>query len=71
MRFTLREFPLDPLATAGFMLARCDGDDKYYPIIDLLFDQQKNWAFTDKPLEALRQLMQAGRFLTGESSRPA
>ena len=38
VRFILREFPLDPLATAGFMLARCDGDDKYYPIIDLLFD---------------------------------
>ena len=23
VRFTLREFPLDPLAAAGFMLARC------------------------------------------------
>ena len=29
VRFTLREFPLDPLATAGFMLARCNGNDKY------------------------------------------
>jgi len=28
VRFILREFPLDPLATAGFMLARCAGDDK-------------------------------------------
>jgi len=37
-RFTLREFPLDPLATAGFMLARCNGNDKYYPMSDLLFD---------------------------------
>ena len=26
VRFVLREFPLDPLATAGFMLARCDGE---------------------------------------------
>ncbi len=41
VRFILREFPLDPLATAGFMLARCDGEAKYYPIIDLLFEQQK------------------------------
>ena len=31
VRFILREFPLDPLATAGFMLARCDGEAKYYP----------------------------------------
>ena len=40
-RFTLREFPLDPLATAGFMLARADGNAKYYPITDLLFETQK------------------------------
>ena len=62
VRFTLREFPLDPLATAGFMLARCDGNAKYYPITDLLFDQQRNWAFTDKPLDALRALMRQAGF---------
>ena len=47
----LREFPLDPLATAGFMLARCDGDDKYFPIIDLCSSSRRTWAFTDKPLD--------------------
>lgn len=62
IRFILREFPLDPLATAGFMLARCDGNDKYYPISDLLFEQQKNWAFVDKPLDALRQIMRQAGF---------
>lgn len=62
VRFILREFPLDPLATAGFMLARCAGNDKYYAVIDLLFDQQKNWAFTDKPLEALLGLMKQAGF---------
>ena len=53
VRFTLREFPLDPLATAGFMLARCAGPDKRNAMVDLLFDQQKNWAFVDKPVDAL------------------
>ena len=62
VRFTLREFPLDPLATAGFMLARCDGNAKYYPVSDLLFDQQRNWAFTDKPLDALRAMMRQAGF---------
>jgi len=57
VRFILREFPLDPLAMAGFMLARCAGDDKRNAIVDLLFAQQKNWAFTDKPLEALATLL--------------
>ncbi|KAB0264498.1 MAG: disulfide bond formation protein DsbA [Microvirga sp.] len=62
VRFILREFPLDPLATAGFMLARCDGEGKYYPVTDLLFEQQRNWAFTEKPLDALRQLMRQAGF---------
>ncbi|HEY8032882.1 MAG TPA: DsbA family protein [Methylocella sp.] len=57
VRFILREFPLDPLAAAGFMLARCAGDDKRNAIVELLFAQQKNWAFTDKPLEALAALL--------------
>lgn len=60
VRFILREFPLDPLATAGFMLARCE-EGKFYPIADMLFQQQRAWAFTERPLDALRQMMrQAG-----------
>jgi protein-disulfide isomerase len=61
VRFTLREFPLDPLAVAGFMIARADGGARYYPITDLLFDTQKSWAFVQKPLDALTQILkQAG-----------
>jgi protein-disulfide isomerase len=62
VRFVLREFPLDPLATAGFMLARCAGNDKYYAVVDLLFAQQKNWAFTDKPLQGLSGLVKQAGF---------
>jgi len=57
VKFILREFPLDPLGAAGFMLARCAGEDKRNAIVDLLFAQQKNWAFTDKPVEALAALL--------------
>ncbi len=61
VRFVLREFPLDQLATAGFMLARCAGADKRNAMVDLLFAQQKNWAFVDKPVEALASTVkQAG-----------
>ncbi len=60
VRFTLREFPLDALAAAAFMLARFAGD-KREALVDLLFAQQKNWAFVDKPLDALEQTVkQAG-----------
>ena len=61
-RFTLREFPLDPLATAGFMLARSDGGARYYPITDLLFSTQQSWAFSQKPLDALAQTMRQAGF---------
>lgn len=57
VRYILREFPLDPLATGGAMLARCSGKDKYHAVIGMLYEQQKNWAFTDKPLDNLRTLM--------------
>jgi protein-disulfide isomerase len=62
VRYVLREFPLDPLATAGFMLARCDGEQKYYAIVDMLFQQQRAWTSTDKPLDALRQMMRQAGF---------
>jgi hypothetical protein len=56
VRFTLREFPFDPVAVAGFMVARCAGD-KREAMIGLLFSQQKNWAFSDKPLQGLTALV--------------
>ena len=57
VRFILREFPLDPLAAVGFMLARYAGPEKRNAMVDLLFAQQKTWAFTDKNIEALEALV--------------
>lgn len=62
VRYVLREFPLDPLATAGVMLARCNGGTKYFPIVDLLYQQQRNWAYAEKPLDALQALMRQAGF---------
>ena len=60
VRFTIREFPFDPLSMAGFMLARCQGADKRAAMIELLFAQQNVWT-GDKPLEGLTTLSrQAG-----------
>ena len=52
VRFIFREFPLDQLALAAFMVARCAGPDKYFPMIEVLFQQQKTWV-TQKPLGPL------------------
>ncbi len=56
VKFILREFPLDPLAAAGFMIARCAGDDKFFAAVDLLFKEQKQWAYAYKPVEGLQAL---------------
>ena len=52
VRFIFREFPLDALAAAGSMLARCAGKDRYFPMIETLFAQQKDWV-VQKPLEPM------------------
>ena len=41
-KFILREFPLDNLAAAAFMLARCSGA-RYYSLVDILFEKQEYW----------------------------
>jgi len=43
VRYILREFPLDPLAAGAFMLARCAGKDKYYSLVESLFEQAGKW----------------------------
>jgi protein-disulfide isomerase len=55
VRFIFREFPLDALAAAGFMLARCAGNDKFMPIVETLFAKQPEW-MVQKPVEPLRAI---------------
>ena len=43
VRYVMREFPLDALAAAGFMLARCAGPDKYESVVETLFAKQPDW----------------------------
>jgi protein-disulfide isomerase len=45
VHYIFREFPLDNLAAAASMLARCTGSDKTMPFIEVLFEHQKDWAF--------------------------
>jgi protein-disulfide isomerase len=61
VRFIFREFPLDPLATAGSVLARCAGKDKYFPMLETLFAHQKEWV-VQKPLEPLLAIARQAGF---------
>jgi protein-disulfide isomerase len=61
VKYILREFPLDPLAAAGFMLARCAGKDKYYPMIEVLFQKQNEWA-VQQPIPPLTAIAKQAGF---------
>src|SRR6266566_330644 len=61
VRFIFREFPLDSLALAGSMLARCAGTDKFFPMIETLFAQQKEWV-VQKPLQPMLSLARQAGF---------
>ena len=53
-KLILREFPFDPRALAAFMLARCTGEDsRRTAMIDVLFEQQGEWARAENASTAL------------------
>ena len=61
VRFIFREFPLDDLAVAASMLARCAGGEKSMALIDVLFASQDKWATRD-PIPALLQIAKQAGF---------
>jgi len=61
VRFIFREFPLDEVAVAASMLARCAGGEKSMALIDVLFASQDRWAVRD-PLPALMQIARQAGF---------
>jgi protein-disulfide isomerase len=61
VRFIFREFPLNALDLAGFMLARCAGNDKFFPLVDTLFEKQREWV-VQKPLEPLMAIAKQAGF---------
>lgn len=61
VRLILREFPFDPRAEAGFMLARCSNDN-YFAMVDVLFKQQQGWAAAQDAKSALLQIAKLAGF---------
>jgi protein-disulfide isomerase len=60
VRFIMREYPLDRLAAAAFMLARCAGPEKYNALVETLFQQQQKWAVKEPIPPLLAVAKQAG-----------
>jgi protein-disulfide isomerase len=60
-RLILREFPFDPRAEAAFMLSRC-ADDKYFAMVDVLFQQHSSWVSVEDARAALLQIARLAGF---------
>jgi protein-disulfide isomerase len=60
VRFIFREFPLDEVAIAASMLARCAGGEKSMALIEVLFQAQDNWAVRQALPPLLQIAKQAG-----------
>lgn len=59
-KLIFRDFPLDQVAFAGAILARCAGPEKYFTYLDVLFAQQRQWASAKDPMAALKQIARLG-----------
>jgi len=62
VRFIMRLFPTPPvqLSAAAYMLARCAGPDKFYPMIETLFQMQAKWVVREPIQPLLGIARQAG-----------
>lgn len=53
-KLVFRDFPLDPLAAAAALVARCVPEDNYFPFLETLFASQQQWSRSPDPLKALQ-----------------
>lgn len=61
VRYTLHEFltPPEAVAAAGFLVARCAGEDKYFSVIDALFNAQQEMFTTGDARGTLLKVAQS------------
>jgi protein-disulfide isomerase len=64
VRFIFREFPLDSIAATAAMLVRCANKDKFFPLLEVLFNQQNKWAVSPpaSPLPPLLEIAKQAAF---------
>ena len=55
-KLVFRDFPFDQWALRAAMLARCAPQERYYPLLDVLFKSQGQWASAKDPAASLTQI---------------
>jgi protein-disulfide isomerase len=61
VRYIFREFPLNDVDLAAVMVARCAPQDKYFPLLDIYFEQQETWT-KGNPRDELFKIAQLAGF---------
>lgn len=61
VRFIFRHFLLTAPDAGASMMARCAPAERFFPILDRLFSEQRSWATARDPVDAVRNIaLQAG-----------
>lgn len=60
VRFIHREVYFDKIGLWAGMVARCGGDEKYFPIMRMIYDEQSDWIGSGKPAEIGDNLRKIG-----------
>lgn len=60
VKLVYTDFPLDSLAMAGAMIARCAGKKKYFGLIEVLFRSQEKWTRSENPKAELERVARFG-----------
>lgn len=55
VKLVFRDFPFDQAALRASQLARCAPAERYFPLLDVLFKSQGQWARAADPTKALAQ----------------
>ena len=56
IKFIFRDFPLDRVALAASMIARCAPEERYFGVISLMFETQDTWRGAANPQAALESI---------------
>lgn len=60
VRYIYRDFPLDRLALAAAMVARCAGRNNFFGFIETFYTVQSQWSEASNPLSALNRIARLG-----------
>ncbi|WP_212522977.1 DsbA family protein [Actibacterium sp. MT2.3-13A] len=61
LHFVYREVYWDRYALWAGLVARCGGESRFFGIVDMIFDKQREWAGAKQPAQVVEQLRTIGR----------